>query len=45
MSVSTVFATLGSPVESQLVNGMSQPPKKSVAISADAVTMFEYSAI
>src|SRR5258705_6309 len=43
--VSRVFRTLGSPVWSQDVNGMSHPPKNSVAISAEAVTMFEYSAI
>ena len=43
--VASVFTTVGSPVESQLVKGMSQPPKNSVAMSADAVTMFEYSAI
>ena len=30
---------------SQCVNGMSQPPKNSVAISALAVTMFAYSAM
>src|SRR5690349_1726668 len=30
---------------SQIVNGMSQPPKNSVAISALAVMMFAYSAM
>ena len=30
---------------SHSVNGMSQPPKNSVAISALAVTMFAYSAM
>src|SRR4051812_43680504 len=32
-------------VWSQLVNGMSQPPKKSVAIIAEAVMRFAYSAM
>src|SRR5258708_3993502 len=43
--VANVFRTLGSPVESHVVNGISHPPKKSVAMSADAVTMLEYSAM
>ena len=33
------------PALSHCVNGMSQPPKNSVAISALAVTMFAYSAM
>ena len=44
-SVANVFRTLGSPVESHVVNGMSHPPKNRVAMRAEAVTMFEYSAM
>src|SRR5512135_54765 len=44
-AVAMVFRTVGSPLSSQWVNGMSQPPKNSVTISAEAVTMFEYSAM
>ena len=44
-SVTIVLRTVGSPAESHVVNGMSHPPKNSVAIKADAVTMFEYSAM
>src|SRR5258708_33215028 len=41
--VATVWARPG--VSSQWVNGMSQPPKKSVATMAETVSMLEYSAM
>src|SRR2546422_9060060 len=43
--VARVFASVQGGPLSQLVNGMSHPPKNSVAISADAVTMLAYSAM
>ena len=44
-SVSTVLSGVHGAVLSQVVNGTSQPPKNNVVMSADAVTMFEYSAM
>src|SRR5690606_41267921 len=54
-SVSSVFQTAGcapsttpgavTRISSNVKNGMSQPPRKSVAMSADAGTMLEYSAM
>ena len=44
-NVSSVLSTEGSPVLSQLVNGISQPPRKSVAIMPLVVSMFAYSAM
>src|SRR5438132_4253298 len=42
-SVATVFSTVQGGVLSHVVNGMSHPPKNSVVMRADAVTMFERS--
>src|SRR6266566_2247105 len=44
-SVTTVFSGVRGCMLSQVVNGTSQPPKNRVVISADAVTMVEYSAM
>ena len=44
-SVSSVLSTVCGATLSHSVNGMSQPPKNSVAISALAVIMFAYSAM
>ncbi len=44
-SVSSVFRAVWGATLSHSVKGMSQPPKKSVAMSALAVTMFAYSAM
>src|SRR2546422_7593794 len=43
--VAMVFASVQGGPLSQLVNGMSHPPKNSVAIRAEAVSMLAYSAI
>src|SRR4051812_47102034 len=44
-NVTSVLRKVCGAALSQIVNGMSQPPKKSVAISALAVMMFAYSAM
>src|SRR5688500_7297550 len=43
--VTSVFATLQGGTLSQVVKGRSQPPRKSVDISADIVTIAAYSAM
>src|SRR5256885_12009659 len=40
-SVATVFSTVQGGVLSHVVNGMSHPPKNSVVMRADAVTMLD----
>src|SRR5207248_8743661 len=44
-SVASVLRVVQGGVLSQVVMGVSQPPKNSVVIRADAVTMLEYSAM
>ena len=44
-AVAAVFHALAGALLSQVVNGMSHPPKKSAVTSADAVTMLTYSAM
>ena len=44
-SVATVFRMVHGGVLSHCVKGMSHPPKNRVVMSADAVTMFAYSAM